>query len=304
MRSLDPQERWNLSYEITGILAEASDAQSAVDEILASVGNAFGFVAGSFWVVDELRVVLRSTTFWTAKGRNFPSFELVTRVRSLSHGEGLPGTSWKLREAVWFPDVQKELNFPRASVASLDGLHAGVAFPAYHARRVFGAFEFFSDEPLASDGETLRFLSALGVQVGLFLQHYGVQEDLIEEGETLRIAADRSLDAVLTIDENSTVIYANSAVFRLLGWKPEDLIGGRLTQIMPEHLRPMHEGGIRRYIETGIRNLDWSAIELPALHRDGHIVLITVAFGEFWRTGQRVFTGFIRPSKASSPTEI
>lgn len=294
MRKLDSQERWNLSYSITGMLSEASDAQTAVDNILSTVGAALGFVAGSFWAVDELHAALRSTTFWTRDDHQYPSFELVTRVRSFHYGDGLPGTSWKARHAVWFTDITKESNFPRASVAALEGLHTGVAFPAYQARRVFGVFEFFSPDLLTSDPETEQFLSALGAQVGLFLQYYGIS-DVIQEGDRLRIAAERSLDAVLTIDEQSTVIYANSGTLRILGYEPEELIGGNLTRIIPEEFRSLHERGLRRYIETANRKLDWSGTDLPGLHKDGGIVPLTIAFGEFQRGGQRVFTGFIRP---------
>lgn len=294
MRKLDAQERWDLSYSTTGMLSEASDAQTAVDNILSTIGAALGFAAGSFWVVDELHAVLRSTTFWTHDNHNYPSFELVTRVRSFNYGDGLPGASWKARHAVWFTDITKQSNFPRASVAALEGLHTGIAFPAYQARKVFGVFEFFSPDLLASDPETEQFLSALGAQVGLFLQYYGIS-DVIQEGDRLRIAAERSLDAVLTIDEQSMVIYANSGMFRMLGYKPEELIGGNLTRIIPEEFRSLHERGLRSYIETGKRKLDWSGTDLPGLHKDGSIVPLRIAFGEFQRGGQRVFTGFIRP---------
>lgn len=296
MRKLDADERWELSYKITGMLSEASDPQHAIDAILGGIGQAMGFVAGAFWVVDEIRVALRSTTFWTAEQHSYPSFELVTRVRSFGHGDGLPGTAWKTREPVWFSDITREANFPRAMVAGLENLHTGVAFPACQSRRVFGVFEFFSAENNSADAELQKFLSALGAQVGLFLQHYGISE-IIQEGDRLRIAAERSLDAVLTIDEHSIVIYANSAVSRLLGYTPEELIGGNLSRIIPEHLRAAHDRGLRRYIETGKRKLDWGAIDFPSVHKNGTIVPIRVSFGEFWRSGQRVFTGFIRPGE-------
>jgi PAS domain S-box-containing protein len=298
MRKLDADERWDLSYKVTGMLSEASEPQHAVDEILECIGEAMEFVAGAFWVVDEVRVALRSTTFWTAQQFSFPSFELVTRVRSFGYGDGLPGTAWKLREPVWFSDITRTSNFPRASVAALENLHTAVGFPAYQSRRVFGVFEYFSTQNRSEDTETQKFLSALGAQVGLFLQHYGIS-DVIQEGDRLRIAAERSLDAVVTIDENSTVIYVNTAISRLLGYAPEELMGGNLSRIIPEQLRAAHDRGLRRYIETGKRKLNWGAIDFPSVHKDGTIVPIRVAFGEFWRSGQRVFTGFIRPAEST-----
>ena len=152
----------------------------------------------------------------------------------------------------------------------------------------------FSAQTPWPDPETEQFLNALGAQVGLFLQYYGIS-DVIQEGDRLRIAAERSLDAVLTIDGQSMVIYANSGIFRILGYKPEELIGSNLTRIIPEEFRSLHERGLRSYIETGQRKLDWSGTDLPGLRKNGSIVPLRIAFGEFRRSGQRVFTGFIRP---------
>src|SRR3954471_12115976 len=95
MRPLTPVERWELSYQITEVLAESSDSQSAIAEILALVGNAMQFDSGSFWVVHELRTVLRCVSFWARTGLEFPNFELVTRVRDLTHGQGTPGMAWE-----------------------------------------------------------------------------------------------------------------------------------------------------------------------------------------------------------------
>ncbi|HET9741164.1 MAG TPA: PAS domain S-box protein [Terriglobales bacterium] len=297
MRKRTAQQRWDLSYKITRILSEHSGAQPAIEEILSSLGEAFQFCAGAFWVVDELQVLLRSTNFWTEPGCHFPSFELVTRVRTFPHGIGLPGAAWKSREPVWFPDIVIERNFPRASVAQIEKLHAGIAFPAVHSRRVLGVFEFFNFRPAPPDPELCKFLSALGEQVGLFLHHYHINENLIEEGPTLRIAAERSVDGVITIDAESQVIYANSAIEPLLGWKPDELMGGSITRLMPQQMRPRHLAGIARYVQNGKRHLDWSNIHFPVLHKNGTELPVSLVFGEFWRAGQRVFTGFFRKAE-------
>jgi PAS domain S-box-containing protein len=302
MRPLTPIERWELSYQITNVLAESTDSQAAISEIVALVGTAMEFDAGSFWVVHELRSELRCVSFWSATGREFPNFELVTRVRDIAHGQGLPGKAWASLKPEGFPDLAKAPNFARAMVAKIDGLQSGMAFPAFRLRQVFGVFEFFGRETQESDEETLKFFAALGVQIGVFLEHFRISESVIEDEKEVRLAAERSLDAVLTIDESSKVLYANTAVFKIFGWKPEELIGGKLTKIMPEYLRHLHEDGIRRYTTTGKRHLDWSEIQLPALHKDGHEVPVTLAFGEFWRAGLRVFTGFARLRESEPQT--
>ena len=132
------------------------------------------------------------------------------------------------------------------------------------------------------------------MQIGVFLEHYRISESVVGDEAEVRLVAERAIDAVFTIDENSTVLYANSAVFDVFGWRPEEIIGGPLTKMMPKALRPAHERGIRHYSATGERHLNWSEVRLPGLHKDGREIPLTLAFGEFWRAGQRVFTGFAR----------
>jgi PAS domain S-box-containing protein len=297
MQTLGRQERWNLSYRITALLSENASAQQSVDAVLAEIGMALAFEAGAFWVVDPIHVAIRCTTFWSQPGTEYPSFELVTRIRSFSYGQGLPGSAWLARAPVRFRNIVRESNFPRASVAAMEHLQGGVAFPAFYEKQVLGVFEFFTQAEMFPNLELDTYFAALGQQVGVFLQQHSIPEHLVEEGRALRIAAEHSIDAVITIDENSTVIYANSAIAPLLGWTAQELIGTPLTRIMPEHLRPRHNHGLSRYIATGKHHLNWAAIDLPGLHKDGHIVPLSISFGEFRRENQRVFTGFLRARK-------
>ncbi|HWC07399.1 MAG TPA: EAL domain-containing protein [Gemmatimonadota bacterium] len=110
----------------------------------------------------------------------------------------------------------------------------------------------------------------------------------------LEAAASSMADAILTIDAEGRIVYASPAVRDLFGYEPEELMGGPLTVIIPEDLRQRHANGLARYLATGRRNLDWSAIELPVRHRDGSIYPAEIAFGEYVAGERRYFTGVIR----------
>lgn len=100
---------------------------------------------------------------------------------------------------------------------------------------------------------------------------------------------------VLSIDPDSVIQFANPAVEELLGWSPAELEGESLGVLIPDRLRAAHFEGMRTYLETGERNLDWSGMTLPAEHADGHEVEVTVSFGEFEHQGERYFTGVVTP---------
>jgi len=127
----------------------------------------------------------------------------------------------------------------------------------------------------------------------------GTTQPSDSDGRSVPAAEDRVIseiasDAVITIDESSTVRYANPAVEEVFGYEPEELIGEHLTALMPDEMTAPHREGMRRYLETGERALDWSYIELPGERKDGTQIPLSISFGEFRRGDQTFFAGIIR----------
>lgn len=120
-------------------------------------------------------------------------------------------------------------------------------------------------------------------------------ERRLGEAETrYRVVAETASDAIVMIDEESRILFANGAAEKTFGYGQEEMLGQELTMLMPERLRDGHRAALRRYLDTGRRRLDWEAIQLPGLHQSGREVPIEVSFGEFVKDGHRFFTGFIR----------
>ncbi|HZQ20052.1 MAG TPA: PAS domain S-box protein [Terriglobales bacterium] len=120
------------------------------------------------------------------------------------------------------------------------------------------------------------------------------EEALAESEERYRTVAETASDAILSIDENSTILFANSATAQVFGYRPAEIIGKSLTMLMPAKMRHMHEAGVQHYVSTGKRHLNWDATGLPGLHKDGHEIPLEVSFGEYTKGGKHYFTGFAR----------
>src|SRR5215210_783507 len=84
-----------------------------------------------------------------------------------------------------------------------------------------------------------------------------------------RIIAATISDALITIDEHSTILFINPAAEKIFGYALEEMKGQPLTMLMPEYLRHLHQAGIKRYLETGHKHISWKAVELPGLHKSG-----------------------------------
>ncbi|HEX8494060.1 MAG TPA: PAS domain S-box protein [Pyrinomonadaceae bacterium] len=117
---------------------------------------------------------------------------------------------------------------------------------------------------------------------------------LSESEERYRIVADTASDAIITIDEESRILYVNQSTEKIFGYSINELLGQQLTMLMPEYLRHLHRAGIKNYTETGQKHISWQAVELPGLHKSGQEIVLELSFGEFIRDGKHFFTGIAR----------
>jgi PAS domain S-box-containing protein len=109
-----------------------------------------------------------------------------------------------------------------------------------------------------------------------------------------RALTENTAHAVVTIDDESVVRYANDAVEELFGHEPAELIGESLRTIMPERYHEDYMAGMSRYLGTGSRNSDRDWVELTGKHRDGSEFPVAISFGEAVVDGDLRFTAVIR----------
>ncbi len=112
--------------------------------------------------------------------------------------------------------------------------------------------------------------------------------------ERYRVITDAASDAIISINEDSTILFANPAAEKIFGYTVAELNNQQITMLMPDYLRHVHRIGIKRYVETGERHLSWQSIEVPGLRKSGREIPLEISFGEFVRDGKRFFTGIIR----------
>ena len=174
--------------------------------------------------------------------------------------------------------------------------------------KTFGMFQPFEKEYFRKDGSRVPVL--LGGTLFERSGHDGVAFvlDLTEQkrgrqAEETRLQAERqyqsvvetATDAVVRIDATSLIQLVNPAVTKIFGYEPSELIGRPLTVLMPERLVNRHLAGVQQYLETGHQRLNWSAIELIGLRKNGEEFPVEISFAEVINdAGQRTFTGFIR----------
>ncbi|MCC2636893.1 MAG: domain S-box protein [Moraxellaceae bacterium] len=143
---------------------------------------------------------------------------------------------------------------------------------------------------LAPDG---GYLGALAMVTDISSRRRA-EEALRFSEERFRALWDAAVDTVVVLDKDSCILYANPALLGIFGYQPEDVVGRDLGLLQPERLREAHRRGLARYLESGVRRLDWHAVRTTGLHRDGHEFPIEVSFSHITQGGEAFFAGFLR----------
>ncbi len=277
---------------VTRALVEAGSIDEAFRRIVREVPEHLGWGAGVAWRPTADGALLEPVAYWVV--RVDPAFEQALRAARPRQGEGLPGRVWATGEPAWAVDVARDSGLPGVEAANAAGLRSALAVPVPVGSDIGGVLEFFADESVAPDALLIDTLRALGEQVGLALRWSEAERRLHVEEARYRLVTETSPDVVIVTDEESIIRSVNPAVERVFGWRPEELIGVSLDVIMPPDERQKHHDGVRHYLETGERLVDWSHVESPGLARDGRIIQLEMSFGTFVTEGKRSFTGIIR----------
>jgi PAS domain S-box-containing protein len=117
---------------------------------------------------------------------------------------------------------------------------------------------------------------------------------LIESEARYRVITETASDAILTLDAESIIILANPAIEQILGYIPEEIIGKKITILMPERFRSRHLNAMDKYLKTGKSTINWKGIELPGLHKNGDEIPLEISYGEFVMKDKHFFSGIIR----------
>lgn len=101
---------------------------------------------------------------------------------------------------------------------------------------------------------------------------------------------------VVVADETNHIVHLDDAAVALLGWEAEDLVGRRLTTIIPPALRDAHLAAFTRYQLTRTPVIIGSSIEVPALRRDGTTVQVWLLIEPYTSAdGRRGFKALLEP---------
>jgi PAS domain S-box-containing protein len=295
--AVEAARRAEVQFALTDVLARARHADEAVHGLLSGLGLVFGAAYAGFWTVSADAASIGCDQTWLVKDAGLAVHEFALRSRDsrFACGEGLPGSVWHVRQAIWLSDVIDRLNFPRLAWMRAARLDDGLAFPVIVDGAVGGVVELFTSGPLPRDPELLRLAETAGQQFGLFLQRRRLEDDLHESQEANRAVVQTALDAIVTMDGNGRIVDFNPAAERMFGHTRDAVIGREMAdRIIPPDLRAAHRAGLTRLRTTGMSRILSKRLELSALRADGSVFPIELTITRMHRRHEPLFIGFLR----------
>ena len=182
------EARLAAEHSITRLLAHAQSLEEAGPGILDALLDSLEMDVGALWISDsesqmlQPLVVHARTTSPTAR-----TFAESSRRYTLSPGSGLPGRVWQSKQPLWLEDLLTENHFERGELATRAGLHSAMAFPIQSTGHFFGVLEFFALPRLACDEALVNMMTAIGSEIGQFLERRNAEAALRRAHDELEV---------------------------------------------------------------------------------------------------------------------
>ncbi len=117
-----------------------------------------------------------------------------------------------------------------------------------------------------------------------------IEGELNEQESSYQAITDTAQDAIITLDKNNVITFANPASGRIFGYQVSELIGKDATRIMPEALGDIQ---LREFFSEE-NSEPRSNVSLKALRKDRTLIAVEMSFASHQYRGEYFRTCFIR----------
>ena len=118
---------------------------------------------------------------------------------------------------------------------------------------------------------------------------------LKQSEEINRLIMSSSLDAIVCMDQQGSIIFWNPQAEKVFGWEKEEVIGRQLAEtIIPVQHRQRHKDGLAKYLATGEGPVLNKLIEITAINKNGIEFNVQLAIIPVRENGNEFFCSFIQ----------
>lgn len=120
------------------------------------------------------------------------------------------------------------------------------------------------------------------------------RQKLTQPAQLFRLVAETATEAIIAIEEQSTILFINKAAEKVFGYSVSEMMHQPVTKLMPYYHRETLPASVGRDLQTGENRTSWAALRLTGLHRSGREFPLEVSLGEHVHGERHIFTGIFR----------
>ncbi|HZM44564.1 MAG TPA: GAF domain-containing protein [Burkholderiales bacterium] len=213
-----------LEHAVTRSLAGAESAESGLQAAIRVMCETQDWECGRYFHADDFAGVLRFAAAWHVPGTAFEQFVERSRTVVFGHGGGLVGRVWDSGEPLWSPDIRNDPRSLRKSHSVDMGVRAQFDIPVTAEGKTIGVLIFSSREVREPDDRLLRAVSAIGSQIGQFLQRKEADEKIRRQALQQRLIAEFGQQALASGDIGDVLHRATALVSSTLDVEFADVL--------------------------------------------------------------------------------
>jgi PAS domain S-box-containing protein len=253
------EQRLKLQHAVSAVLAEGASPDRTNQAVIETLGKGLGWELGELWNVDKVGNVLRRSHVWHPPSTEFSDFIAASKELTFERGVGLPGRVWESGRAEWTADIALDPGFVRRAISGSLGLRGWIGFPIVLREEILGVIGFFSTESQQPNAELLSTLTALGIQLGQYIDKQLLAEQF---RQAQKMEAIGTLAGGVAHDFNNilTIITGYNDLMTLMVTDPKLLecldavgrAGSRATNLVRQILTfSRHEESMREVLQLG-----------------------------------------------------
>ncbi len=121
------------------------------------------------------------------------------------------------------------------------------------------------------------------------------EEQMREDKLRLEGIVQSAMDAIISVDENQTIVLFNQAAERMFEWSVAEMLGQPLDRLIPERFHDMHAEHVRQFGRSGVSSRRMGALGMiTGVRSGGKEFPIEAAISQVGVEGKRYFTVILR----------
>jgi PAS domain S-box-containing protein len=218
--TVEAQQRLMLQHDITQLLAQSRDLDSAAEGVLRAFCLYMNWSLGTICMPSSSDKGLRCRYQWRADD---VAIDLIGQS-SVSGSACACRSAWTESRPTWVTlgSCENQCQQPSCLGSALSGgMQTTLAVPMALQGKTLGLLQFFSREPRPQDERLMALTAQIASELGQFIKRARAEE----EHALLIRAVEQTGESIVITDADARILYVNPAFERISGYEAKAVLG-------------------------------------------------------------------------------